>query len=111
MRTSGENVQLMLYQIYGKLIDFFMTLSEYLINLSELQQGQLKQLVKLFKVMNEVVQSKSINIGFFLCYQDIKFQNLFKMQLNLITKFRPQLRDYPKYRLLVYLLLNNLVSE
>jgi hypothetical protein len=85
MRLCGEGNQLGLYQLYARVIGYFMVLAEYLLGAfqqttphgKDFGANQLKQLAKLIRLMNEVSQSKSLNGGFFLYYRDAKFKDLF----------------------------------
>ncbi|CAD8141563.1 unnamed protein product [Paramecium octaurelia] len=118
-RLSNENIQILLYQIYGKATAFFITSIDYLILQAQtsLQQGQqvkdqiLKMAAKLLKVMGQISSSKQINQGFFVIYQDSSYLNLFKKQLQLITVYKPLFLNLIKYKKYLFECLEGICSE
>ncbi|CAD8052628.1 unnamed protein product [Paramecium sonneborni] len=118
-RLSSENIQILLYQIYGKATTFFITSIDYLLLSvqTSLQQGEqvkdgiLKTAAKLLKVMGQISNSKQINQGFFVIYQDSSYLSLFKKQLQLITVFKPLFLNLIKYKKYLFECLEGICSE
>ncbi|CAD8043396.1 unnamed protein product [Paramecium primaurelia] len=118
-RLSNENIQILLYQIYGKATTFFITSIDYLILQAQtsIQQGQqvkdgiLKMAAKLLKVMGQISSSKQINQGFFVIYQDSSYLNLFKKQLQLIIAYKPLFLNLIKYKKYLFECLEGICSE
>ncbi|CAK84583.1 unnamed protein product (macronuclear) [Paramecium tetraurelia] len=105
-RLSTENIQLILYQIYGKAMKFFIILIQQQIQTAKTQQKlsdfQLKQVSKLLALMSQICGQKKINQGFFIIYNDQSFLDLFNLQIQLILIYRPLLQHIPKYKKLLY---------
>ncbi|CAD8048042.1 unnamed protein product [Paramecium sonneborni] len=118
-RLSNENIQILLYQIYGKAATFFITSIDYLLQQvqTSLQQGEqvkegiLKRAAKLLKVMGQISNSKQINQGFFVIYQDSSYLSLFKKQLQLITVFKPLFLNLINYKKYLFECLEGVCSE
>ncbi|CAD8074071.1 unnamed protein product [Paramecium primaurelia] len=105
-RLSTENIQLILYQIYGKAMKFFIILIQQQIQTAKTQQKisdlQLKQVSKLMALMSQISGQKKINQGFFIIYNDQCFLELFNLQIQLLLIYRPLLQHIPKYKKLLY---------
>ncbi|CAD8116026.1 unnamed protein product [Paramecium primaurelia] len=105
-RLSTENIQLILYQIYGKAMKFFIILIQQQIQTAKTQQKisdlQLKQVSKLLALMSQISGQKKINQGFFIIYNDQCFLELYNLQIQLILIYRQLLQHIPKYKKILY---------
>ncbi|CAD8153798.1 unnamed protein product [Paramecium pentaurelia] len=118
-RLSNENIQLVLYQIYGQATNYFITSINHLLAQAQafLSQGQqvqdniLKMAAKLMKVMGQISHSKQINQGFFIIYQSNVCLDLFKKQLQLITVYRPLFQNLMKYKRYLFECLEGICQE
>ncbi|CAD8065939.1 unnamed protein product [Paramecium sonneborni] len=118
-RLSNENIQLVLYTIYGQAKNYFMASIDYLITQAQIssKQGQqvqeniLKMAAKLLKVMGQISSSKQINQGFFIIYQTNFCLELFKKQLQLILVYRPLFQNLIKYKRYLFECLEGICQE
>ncbi|CAD8072735.1 unnamed protein product [Paramecium sonneborni] len=118
-RLSNENIQLVLYTIYGQAKNYFIASIDYLLTQAQLsfQKGQqvqeniLKMAAKLLKVMGQISSSKQINQGFFIIYQTNFCLDLFKKQLQLIIIYRPLFQNLMKYKRYLFECLEGICQE